>query len=267
MKDVLKNFIPPIFLILMRKIFIKSQSNWYGDYESWSSAVNKSTGYDADLILEKVRSSLIKVKTGEAVYERDSVIFDEIQYSWPLLSSLLLAASRDSGDLSVLDFGGSLGSSYFQNKKILDCIKSVKWGVVEQKHFVSAGKDDFEDECLKFFESINECVVAIKPRVLLLSSVVQYLESPYQVLGELLENDFDIVIVDRTPFSFSDRDIIKLQVVPPTIYKASYPCRFFSRSKFNEFFKSAGFIELESFSALDGKTDECEFFGMIFKRK
>jgi len=46
-------------------------------------AMELSTGYDSERILGKVRDSLLKVKRGEAVYERDSVLFDKVQYSWP----------------------------------------------------------------------------------------------------------------------------------------------------------------------------------------
>ena len=66
---------------------------------------------------------LVKIKLDSqyerGVYERDSVLFDTIRYSWPLLSDLLRAASEDQNHLSVLDFGGSLGSSYYQNRVFL----------------------------------------------------------------------------------------------------------------------------------------------------
>ena len=63
------------------------------------------------------------------------------------------------GVLSVLDFGGSLGSTYYQNKKFLDSLDDVSWNIVEQKHFVDAGKEDFEDERLRFSYDIESCVV------------------------------------------------------------------------------------------------------------
>ena len=45
----------------------------------------------------------MKVKKGEAVYERDSMIFDQIEYSWPVLFGLMWAAAQNSGYLKVLD--------------------------------------------------------------------------------------------------------------------------------------------------------------------
>jgi putative methyltransferase (TIGR04325 family) len=35
--------------------------------------------------------------------------------------------------LSILDFGGALGSSYFQNRNILKNKLNFKWGIVEQE--------------------------------------------------------------------------------------------------------------------------------------
>ncbi len=68
--------------------------------------------------------SLLKVKRGEAVYERDSIVLEKFQYSWPLTSGLLYAATMSNSKLNVLDFGGSLGSSYYQNRNYLKGIKN-----------------------------------------------------------------------------------------------------------------------------------------------
>jgi len=59
--------------------------------------VSASTGYDNDMILEKTRLALLKVKNGEAAYERDSVVFEDIQYAWPLLAGLLWVAAALAG--------------------------------------------------------------------------------------------------------------------------------------------------------------------------
>ena len=69
---------------------IKERHEWFtGDYASWEEAMQHCTGYDDPAILEKVKESLLKVKRGEAVCERDSVLLDKIEYSMPLLVSLL----------------------------------------------------------------------------------------------------------------------------------------------------------------------------------
>lgn len=265
MKRLVKSFIPPLFLAFYRKCN-KSKYGWSGNYKTWKEAKKASTGYDSDEIIQKVRSSLLKVKNGEAAYERDSVIFNETQYSWQLLAGIMFASAKSGDMLKVLDFGGSLGSTYFQNKKFLDELDGVSWSIVEQKHFVDVGRSDFEDERLKFFYDVESCIEKEKPNILLFSSVLQYIEKPYELLDQLLKNDFDFVIFDRTPFSAEDKDIIKLQTVPPSIYAASYPCWFFNLNKLLTYFKNK-YEVIEIFDALDGKSNEYSFKGFLLEKK
>jgi hypothetical protein len=73
-------------------------------------------------IAKQVRFATRQVLAGKQAYERDGVLFDKIQYSWPLLSVLLWVALKNDGRLEVVDFGGSMGTTYFQNRKYLDPI-------------------------------------------------------------------------------------------------------------------------------------------------
>jgi putative methyltransferase (TIGR04325 family) len=130
----LRLLLPPILLALLKVLMgkpPKSRNLMKGGYHAWRDAVNASTGYDSEIILHKTKDSLYKVKVGEAVYERDTVLFDEIQYSWPLLAGLMWTAAQNNSHLNVLDFGGSLGSSYYQNRTFLSTLDHVRWNIVE----------------------------------------------------------------------------------------------------------------------------------------
>ena len=264
MNQLIKSFIPPILLNVIKR-FRTREYGWVGNYTSWESAQADSTGYDSSVVLEKVKNSLLKVKNGDSVFERDSVLFDEIQYSWPLLSSLLVSGFNHA-ELRVLDFGGSLGSTYFQYKKFLSLIENVSWSVVEQAGFVTVGKELFEDEHLKFFYNIDECMAFQQPNVLLFSSVLQYIDEPYKLLDKILASDIEFVAIDRMPFIYEDTDQIKVQIVPPWIYSASYPCWFFSHGKFIEYMSSRNYYLVESFKGLEGDVDGASFMGMLFKK-
>lgn len=263
MRTWLKDFIPPILLKNINKIR-NSKYGWKGDYSTWKAAKQKATGYDSDQILTKVKNSLLKVKNGEAAYERDGVIFDEVQYSWPLLAGLMLAAANNKGRLCVLDFGGSLGSTYYQNKKFLDQLDYVSWNIVEQKNFVDCGKKEFEDKRLHFYSSVESCKKEQAPNILILSSVLQYIENPYQLLTELLQCKFEFIIIDRTPFT--EKKEITLQIVPPNIYNASYPCWIFNKKEFIDFFRKNNYFFIESFISNDGVADRCSFEGFILRK-
>jgi len=208
---------------------------YFGDFASWDEAARQSDGYDAQVILERVRDAVLKVKAGEARGERDSVLLDEPVYSFPVIAALLRAALQNDGVLSVLDVGGSLGSSYFQTRAFLPPLKRLEWSVVEQPSFVACGKEHFENDELTFFADIAGCLPRRQPTVVILSGVLQYLPEPYAFLPELLQSRFPTIVVDRTLFREEATDRLVIQRVPPFIYPASYPAWLFSRPRFLEF--------------------------------
>jgi putative methyltransferase (TIGR04325 family) len=228
-----KDWLPPVLARQLRRFSrVGGGITFEGPFATWDEAAKHSSGYDGAQILAKVLVAMLKVKHGEAVFERDSVLFDKIQYAWPVTAGLLWAAARDGGRLSVLDFGGSLGSSYFQNRKFLEGLPSVSWSIVEQAHFVQAGRQHIQDERLVFYPTIAECVAAEKPNVILLSSVLQYLPDPYAVLDELVGSGIEIILVDRTSFHDGEDDFVAVQKVGEAIYRASYPLWIFSKNNF-----------------------------------
>lgn len=263
-RQTLAQWIPPAAKSLLQSRF--GSVRFHGDYPTWEAAQRDCAGYDAGSILDRVREASLAVKEGRAAFERDSVLFDRIQYSWPVLASLLWIASRNDGNLHVLDFGGSLGSSYRQNLGFLSGLKSLRWSVVEQPHFVACGKEKFEDGTLRFFPDIASCAAWHKPDVILLSSVLNYLDRPYDMLASMADSGIAHILVDRTPFIEGDRDRLTVQKVSPRIYPASYPAWFFSRRKFFSFF--AGRYQLiEEFDSLDRANIPSRYLGFLFARK
>jgi putative methyltransferase (TIGR04325 family) len=267
-KPILKSIIPPILLDNMR---FRSKYGWFGDYSSWEDAQKDSVGYDSELIFEKVKNSLLKVKNGEAVYERDSVLFDKIDYSWPLLASLLWIAAQKGNCLNIIDFGGSLGSTYFQNRKFLSAVRKLRWNIVEQDNFVNCGEKYFEDDMLKFYYDIGSCMKETNPSTILFSSSIQYTEKPYDLLANILKNKFEYIIFDLTGFiSNGSRDRLTIQKVPPSIYEATYPCWFLNKEKFLSIFKNNYSLveEFEGYLGQDIKIDnriDAKYLGFIFE--
>jgi putative methyltransferase (TIGR04325 family) len=251
------------------KIDDYSANGFSGCYSSWKEANSYAIGYDANSILQKVLQALLKVKNGEAAYERDSVLFDEIQYSWGLLAGLERAAIENAGHLCVLDFGGSLGSSYYQNRGFLGGLKSLEWCIVEQEQFVKSGKEHFEDDQLKFYYTIDDSLKNHKTNVILLSGVLQYLEEPYKWIDVFIKLKVPYIIIDRTPFISSDTDILTIQRVPESIYKASYPAWFFGSKLIRSFVKDykliARFNNGFTPSAVINNKYEANWDGIILK--
>ena len=267
-KPLVKEWLPPALLRAVQHLRGKG-IRFEGNYKTWEEAAALCTGYAAGSILDKVLEATIKVKRGDAVFERDTVMFDDIQYSWPVTSALMWAAAKNNGSLNVLDFGGALGSSYFQNRKFLSSLKFISWHVVEQEHFVEKGKAFIEDDVLKFHASIEESVNAITPDVILISSVAQYLPRPQWLFDKINSIEADILLFDRTPFTRATENTICIQHVPSNIYEASYPMWLLSRNKLlgqlSNWRVHEGFASPEG-NVISKAGVEFEFSGYIFER-
>lgn len=238
-----------------------------GDFTSWSEAKAVCSGYDEPVILDKTRAAIAAVRDGVAAYERDSVLFDRPERPYPLIACLLATALANRGCLSVLDFGGSLGSSYFQCRPLLKNVSCLRWAVVEQPHYVDVGRREFTSQELAFHDSPEEACRAERPNLLLVSGVLAYLPKPHESLDELLRLRIPSVVVDRTAFLQSDRDRLTMQIVPSEIYPASYPAWFLGEPRFLAAFRHHGYDTVEGWQgsdrySLDG--DECLFKGFFF---
>jgi putative methyltransferase (TIGR04325 family) len=231
----------------------KPDYGWFGNYESWQAASAVTQGYDQANILEITKNALLKVKNGEAVYERDSVLFDKKEYPFPLISFLLHTALQKNAPLHVLDFGGSLGSTYFQVKEFLTQGVCASWNIVEQPHYNDCGREFFEDDVLHFFHSIEECQASYPIDLILLSSVVQYLPDPHVFLQKLSSYGFQTIIFDRTAFVKDTKDRITVQNVWPNIYEASYPAWFFNESGFLRHFEKGYHLRGEFSTYVEGE--------------
>jgi putative methyltransferase (TIGR04325 family) len=274
LRRVVRDCLPPKLLGAYHSVrnHRKAFSCYSGAYLSWEDARAATDGYDSPAILEKVVQGARAVRDGRAAYERDSVLFERREYSYPLLAALLRAAAAGGNRLSVLDFGGSLGSSYFQCRDFLSVVGELAWNIVEQPQWVAIGRQEFETEQLRFYRSPEECLAAQRINVVLLSSVLPYLEQPYAVLGDLVSRRIPHMVVDRTPVLDDKPDRLTVQHVPAWIYgrEASYPAWFFSRRKLVGAIETSYDLVAE-FDALDGSADlgDCRGIskGFIFQIK
>lgn len=231
MHYLIKQLFPPMLSTLRWYSF---KYGWKGNYKTYDEAKVKCKGYDEDHILERIVNTTEKVKKGEIAYERDGIVYDQVHLNAHLLNVLLLVASRNNNRLTIIDFGGSLGTSYYQNLSYLSHLSSLNWCIIEQPKFVEIGKRSFENEHIKFYYSLEECFSAHpNPDMLLISSSLQYIPEPYQLLRDIQSYEIPYLMLDLVGYNDKDEDRITIQHVPPVFYgiEASYPCTFFSRRK------------------------------------
>jgi putative methyltransferase (TIGR04325 family) len=258
----IKELVPPIFIRILNNVY-----GWKFNYTTWGEAKRKATGYDSSTIVEKVKEAIIKVNNGTAKYEKDSVLFYKDEFSYPVLTCLLWIASKNKNSLNMIDFGGSLGSTYYRNKRFLEHLSPLHWNIVEQKIFSDCGVKHFSNEIVRFYNDLDECLRNNNSNVILLSSVIQYIEHPYDLLHKIINKRFEYILFDRTPFIEGYKDNITLQKVPPYIYHASYPCWILGEQKFIEMMSHKYEIICDFDSLDDGNFKNVRFKGFFFKRR
>jgi putative methyltransferase (TIGR04325 family) len=260
-KKIAKKILPSFCLDIYRD-FLSESTKWTGNYSDWESAKKDSEGYSSEKILSKVIASTMDVMRKKASYERDSVLFYDKNYDLDLLFLLYSVSNNGRDFVNVLDFGGSLGSTYFKNRKYLDQLK-LKWYVVEQPNFADVGKNLFESEKLFFYSDLDKCLKENLPNVVIFSSVLQYLENPLSIITKVIKSKPKYIAVLRTPFTLSV-DRICIQKVNPDVYFASYPCRIFNEAKFLLNFK--GYSVIQSKFENDYLGDKIYFKSYILER-
>jgi putative methyltransferase (TIGR04325 family) len=272
MKHLLKQIIPPFIITLLTRLLFKRKVSWKGNYLSWDIAKHHCKGYESPEIFNKVMVSALKVKNGEAPYERDGFIFDKIQINWSLLA-ILQEIILLKHKLKIIDFGGSLGSVYFQHGTLHDYI--INWTVIEQKHYVDFGNSYLADKKLHFLSAINEATSICSYDIAIFSGVLQYIENPYSVLGESIETGIEYILLDRTAFlQYSGHEeFVCCQFVPAAIVKSSYPMWVLNKDKLASLLLLNGYVQLYEFNSF---CDPAEYYigtvpicwkGLLFQKQ
>ena len=202
----------------------------------WKSAQSMSVGYDDPIILERVRVATLLIQDGFEGFHRDGILFSGKKKEQEFLDALNLILVSQT-ELNVLDFGGDLGSLYFQHKEELDNLQlKIRWNIVEQINYVNLGKQSIKDPRLHFYTDIAELVkdTGKKLDIIILRGVLSYLENCWEVLQELVSLDATVIFVDRTPFTNKKNDDFGIQLISDAIYDTSYPIRNLSKSLFQE---------------------------------
>lgn len=221
---------------------VQQEVNYEGDFQTWDEAKKRCEGYDSDAIFQKVTNAAMQVKEGKALFDRDSVLFYEEEWNYPLIAWFQRIAAKYDQRLTILDLGGAFGSTYFQNRAFLkNSIRQMQWIIREQEHFVEFGKQNLADPELIFEYDFEKIAEAYSVNVLLLSSVLQYLEDWEGIVKKEIDL-FDVqdIIVERTPVGKRSR--IWVETVHEPIYEATYACPVFDERTFIKFFEEQGYM-------------------------
>lgn len=232
----MKGLLPPLLLQGLLRLGLGGNRFKYG-FNTWDDALSQCEGYDSAKITDTLIAASREVRDGKAAFERDGVVFDAIQHSWQLLTAIL-GTPRKGDVLRVLDWGGSLGSTYRQNKEILEAAGiNLSWVIVEQAHVVEIGKAEFQTDKLNFAPDLNRFQAGEFDLVILASSIC-YVREPEVILQKIRSLKPSGIAFDRTPITKGGTGQIGVQKVSGSIYKSSYPIRSFAPAELEGFLGS-----------------------------
>jgi len=266
LKAALKMLMPPILWQAAHRIRSrmarKSPPVFEGPFASWADAVSASNseGWDSPSVLNKTLDAALKVRDGLAEFQQDSVVMTDIIYSPTILAFLCLILSRYDS-VNVLDFGGQLGTNYFQNRRILRSLGSIPtiWNIVETEAFARLGKQHLQSDELRFFPSIREAPIL---NAVLFSGSLQYVSNPFEILEFIINAGATIIALDRVALH-SDPDHTIFVQHAPGIYGASFAVWQFSRDALVGWFEGRGLRLVDQLVTPYGHVDNS---GMIFVR-
>lgn len=234
MKAILKRWARTRYALALRRAWQRVfRWRWFrGDFATWAEARAASVGYEDGAVLRRVRAATRAVRAGAAAWERDGMLFTEPVMHASLLAALRAAAGeRGTGALDVVDFGGALGSTWWQHRAALRELR-VHWCVVEQPEFVAAGREEFTGEGLTFEPTLAAACAQRKPAVILFSGVLQYVERPDEFLRQAVSSGATHIIIDRLPCWSGGRNWLAVQHTMPELGGGSYPAWIFDRVQF-----------------------------------
>ena len=230
-------------------------------YKSWKEAKKYSAGYEYSNILRKIKK-IYKTQINELghheFYERDGILFKNKINDVEIIR-FLNKAKKKLKNISILDFGGSLGSIYFSN---FDYLKGniMTWSIVEQSHYVDIGKKIIENEKVKFYKNFEKCIKKENPNIAIFSGSLQYLDTPYQTLEKVKKSNINYILIDKIPVkSRIQNDEYYIQYVPKSINDGSYPIRVFSEDHLKKF------LNKNKFKIINIKNISSPFFTIGYK--
>jgi putative methyltransferase (TIGR04325 family) len=197
-----KDFVPPIILQLCRKSSMK-------EYDSFGSALKDSDTYEDPAIIEVVSS-----KTRGY---RDFLASDTGQHAsinrQTAQNMFVISYVHSDRPVDVLELGGACGASYYELNHFLP-ERIGQWFIVETPAMAVAGKEIFQDDKIKFFDTFSAAVSGLKnPDLIIAQGVLQYTSNPIQMLDDLLDLGFKYMYITRTTVSDrTERPIITKQV-------------------------------------------------------
>ena len=202
--------------------------------KSWSDAVAHSSGYQSKKTIDSLISSY---PINPANLSSHFFIGNRLQQ----IASAFLegVASSNKNTIRVIDVGGGLGQYFFLLEKLAPSIQ-FEWVILETTALCELAKSVAPTKKnIGWISSLADTQGTFD--IALLSSVIQYVESPFDLLDDLMKVA-KFLILNRLPLTSSRNQKICIQRPGFFESKGSYPVHILSEDKVIAYFEARGKI-------------------------
>jgi putative methyltransferase (TIGR04325 family) len=237
-------------------------------YKDWEEIVKNSDGYDSDQIINRIKnysSSSDRFNN----FERDGVLIDKDELDYKLLAQLMYVRVMVGHPLNVIDYGGSIGSTFIQYENyLMDKNIIESWNIIELDNFVNVGNQIFKNSEFVNFYNNTQFLVDKAIDIVIFSGVLQYIKYYDNTLLQVFEIKPQFILIDRTPIIEGGYSVIAKQILPKSTGGYSYPSWIFEKADFLKNFSKYNLIA--SFKSIDGqvccRNTIVTFMGFLFER-
>ena len=249
---------------ILNKLFSIDRVQIIKQVSSWDDALKNSHNYNQDKLINNIFLATQNVLKKKYKYESDGINFNYLNIDNNFLESLKKCIKKENTIL--LDFGGSLGSMYFKYHDLISKNKYIELLIVEQEKIFEKSKILNFPINIKFFKNIDE--IQVKPDIILLGSVLQYIEHHNKLLKKLISLKPNYIFIERTIFSINNLEPIYIQENYFKLKKTSYPVRAISLKLLIKFMLKANYIIMNKYENKDKITgDNVKVNSILFKKK
>ncbi len=150
-----------------------------------------------------------------------------------------IAAVKHQSMIRVLDIGGGLGEYFFLFEKMAPSLQ-FQWTVVETPPVCEIARKTLPSRAnLNWVDSVDHADGHFD--ITLMSSVIQYVEQPYELLNKGIEKS-DFLILNRCPLTYSKGGFVCIQRPGFFESKGSYPVHMLSEAKLINYLRARGEI-------------------------
>ena len=201
--------------------------------KSWSDAVEHSSGYQSKKTIDSLISS---DPIDLANISSHCFIGNRLQQ---IASAFLEGVASSKNTIRVIDVGGGLGQYFFLLEKLAPSIQ-FEWVILETTAVCELAKSVAPTKKnIRWISSLDDAQVTFD--IALLSSVIQYVEKPFDLLDDLMKVA-KFLILNRLPLTSSRNQKICIQRPGFFESKGSYPVHLLSEDKVIAYFEARGKI-------------------------